>query len=424
MKDNCNARNMSEPNSGKIVSSLGEMEDNLSLLFNITLNLEQLSNNCLHTMNDISLSKIIKVSKSSTIFDEKTIYGHTALAISKLYLYSYALNPIILLIEEPHTSSESISLASNDDFSNMIKNSKNGNLFGIMLGQLDFCGEIVCNDGYLNFKRGWKQFVEGCGIETSDTLFLQPECNSNKIHTCVVADQETMSLNSIAEEVDKWSFFINCKLIQSPKRNDQESSFYGFEDYFEKAVIEEDDLFVISHMGNFEWILELFRKTGIGMMNSHKAATEVELFIPKKQRECWTESVNKAARLEESDRVEMNDIMDNNKVENNEEVEEHMKFRETLNSTHVDKNSHGVYIPKWINPQERSWIVGERVTLMTETSSCIVGLVINNNRARFSAKWNEFVRNNELKVKDDLVFTLVEDGGNISFVVGIICNLS
>ncbi|KAK1351258.1 hypothetical protein POM88_054533 [Heracleum sosnowskyi] len=342
MKDNCNARNMSEPNSGKIVSSLGEMEDNLSLLFNITLNLEQLSNNCLHTMNDISLSKIIKVSKSSTIFDEKTIYGHTALAISKLYLYSYALKPIILLIEEPHTSSESISLASNDDFSNMIKNSKNGNLFGIMLGQLDFYGEIVCNDGYLNFKRGWKQFVEGCGIETSDTLFLQPECNSNKIHTCVVADQETMSLNSIAEEVDKWSFFINCKLIQSPKRND----------------------------------------------------------------------------------LEMNDIMDNNKVENNEEVEEHMKFRETLNSTHVDKNSHGVYIPKWINPQERSWIVGERVTLMTETSSCIVCLVINNNRARFSAKWNEFVRNNELKVKDDLVFTLVEDGGNISFVVGIICNLS
>lgn len=58
-----------------------------------------------------------------------------------------------------------------------------------------------------------------------------------------------------------------------------ESSIYGFKDFFfQQATIEVDDVLVLTHTCKSEWFLELFRKNGIGMVNSHKPASEMKCF--------------------------------------------------------------------------------------------------------------------------------------------------
>lgn len=71
-------------------------------------------------------------------------------------------------------------------------------------------------------------------------------------------------------------------------------------------------------------------------------------------------------------------------------------------------------IPRYITPRNREWKAGDKVTLVTDNGNWPLGIVMSHGRARFSAGWNKFVRDNRLRNSQVLVFTLVEsDDGPI-----------
>lgn len=75
-------------------------------------------------------------------------------------------------------------------------------------------------------------------------------------------------------------------------------------------------------------------------------------------------------------------------------------------------------IPKHITPQNRAWVAGEQVSIRTPTGMWTVGIVFNSSGApRFSAGWNRFSRDNELRKNQMLVFTVEEEHDGIIFDV-------
>lgn len=57
-----------------------------------------------------------------------------------------------------------------------------------------------------------------------------------------------------------------------------------------------------------------------------------------------------------------------------------------------------------------NWKNGMQVTLLENRKTFNVGLNVVNNRARFSAGWNAFIREGNLKAGDRLEFKLSTDG--------------
>lgn len=95
----------------------------------------------------------------------------------------------------------------------MIKKSTNGNLFGVMLGQLDFCFEITLHNGRICFKKGWKKFVEGSEIETGDILFLQPDSETFKVRACLVADVEENKISNSKGILNSYYIWITYSVV-------------------------------------------------------------------------------------------------------------------------------------------------------------------------------------------------------------------
>ncbi|KAK1402618.1 hypothetical protein POM88_002223 [Heracleum sosnowskyi] len=349
-----------------------------------------LSSKCgdfLYDMNRLSLSKIRNVIEGSLTWEEKLRFDHMPLAISRFNLYSYSVKPIIITIEESHVCSESISMVGNEGFNNMIKHSTNENLFGVMLGQIEFCCKITYNDGHIVFGRGWKNFVEGSGIEIGDVLFLQPDMEIFKIRACLVSYLETNQIRSVKEDLPEFSFlsianmhsvekgiigvpgFLNFfvgHLIDEENRCilpdgvtvemtyvRDENCFHGFKGYFQQSAIEEEDFFVLYYRGKAEWFLELIRSNGIGILNSQNTLSEMEFecFVGSKFSSCQAMFEDMRSNAETSTKNQVNIPLDvaggnnaspNSVEENIEEDTDYFEFRETLTSTHVDRNSHGV----------------------------------------------------------------------------------
>ncbi|KAK1383336.1 hypothetical protein POM88_021071 [Heracleum sosnowskyi] len=94
-----------------------------------------------------------------------------------------------------------------------------------------------------------------------------------------------------------------------------------------------------------------------------------------------------------------------------------LEFSATLSKCHVHNRTQGVSIPRFIVPANKQWLVGERVLLRTDEGSWSIGLTVNDGRARFSAGWNKFARDNELKRRQNLVFNMIEGAEGIVFEV-------
>ncbi|WOG82287.1 hypothetical protein DCAR_0101450 [Daucus carota subsp. sativus] len=76
-----------------------------------------------------------------------------------------------------------------------------------------------------------------------------------------------------------------------------------------------------------------------------------------------------------------------------------------------------MFIPIAIHPPNRAWNKGDEVELRTEKGSWRLGMVLHGNRARLSAGWNKFARENEYKVDDVLSWQLMEENDTDVFVV-------
>lgn len=73
------------------------------------------------------------------------------------------------------------------------------------------------------------------------------------------------------------------------------------------------------------------------------------------------------------------------------------------------------YIPSHINPQNRKWTAGEKITLRTQRGEWTVVLAISNGRPRCSSDWKKFAKDNELKYNKTLPFTMI--GGKHNGVI-------
>ncbi|KAK1360893.1 hypothetical protein POM88_045367 [Heracleum sosnowskyi] len=86
-------------------------------------------------------------------------------------------------------------------------------------------------------------------------------------------------------------------------------------------------------------------------------------------------------------------------------------------SMDVDPRNKMLTIPSFINPANRQWMGGERILLRMEDEAWSVGLAVSNGRARFSARWNKFARENKLKRRQILVFNMDEVEAGVVFEV-------
>lgn len=73
------------------------------------------------------------------------------------------------------------------------------------------------------------------------------------------------------------------------------------------------------------------------------------------------------------------------------------------------------YIPIAVTPNGRRWEGGEKVTFRIGHRTWLITVVLSTGLPRFSAGWNKFVADNELKVNDNLIFTLVQEERQLIF---------
>lgn len=57
-----------------------------------------------------------------------------------------------------------------------------------------------------------------------------------------------------------------------------------------------------------------------------------------------------------------------------------------------------------------TWISGRQVIFRRNADTWNIGINVTNGRRRFSAGWNQFVRDNGLKENDEVLFSLQVDG--------------
>lgn len=70
------------------------------------------------------------------------------------------------------------------------------------------------------------------------------------------------------------------------------------------------------------------------------------------------------------------------------------------------------YIPPDIKPPRRKWMAYEKILLRTTNGEWFVGITITAGRARLSAGWNKFTKDNNLKYNQTLVFNLLPHDEN------------
>ena len=68
-----------------------------------------------------------------------------------------------------------------------------------------------------------------------------------------------------------------------------------------------------------------------------------------------------------------------------------------------------------MKPAGRDWMVGDEVTFVTNKGNWKIGIVISNGSPRFSAGWNFFIKDNNIKASNTLVFHMTEQDGTIVF---------
>lgn len=71
----------------------------------------------LKKLKKLSLSKIPDISKETTIWKDRLIASHRAMAISRMNLYSYMRNPLIMKLEQKHISADGVYVVSTFLFS-------------------------------------------------------------------------------------------------------------------------------------------------------------------------------------------------------------------------------------------------------------------------------------------------------------------
>nr|XP_017258259.1 PREDICTED: uncharacterized protein LOC108227556 [Daucus carota subsp. sativus] len=101
----------------------------------------------------------------------------------------------------------------------------------------------------------------------------------------------------------------------------------------------------------------------------------------------------------------------------NDMAENDLQFTITVSTLLIDKKTHGPFIPVVIHPPNRAWKKGDEVEIRTEKGSWRLGMVLHGNRARMSAGWNKFARDNEYQVDDVLSWQLIEENGTDVFIV-------
>lgn len=72
-------------------------------------------------------------------------------------------------------------------------------------------------------------------------------------------------------------------------------------------------------------------------------------------------------------------------------------------------------LPKDVSPLGRGWKSGKQVTCVTKNGRWKLGLILSNGCGRFSAGWNQFVRENKLTTGKTLVFNMVSNCDEVVF---------
>ncbi|XP_074327953.1 uncharacterized protein LOC141665869 [Apium graveolens] len=95
-------------------------------------------------------------------------------------------------------------------------------------------------------------------------------------------------------------------------------------------------------------------------------------------------------------------------------------FDVVLIRSNLDQNSHGVYIPPWIIPEDQEWVNVNKVRRIMNRRSWKVKVVCIYSKPRFSGGWDKFVNESKLSVHDKLRFKMIQEDDVVSFNVIVI----
>ncbi|XP_074361299.1 uncharacterized protein LOC141701568 [Apium graveolens] len=95
-------------------------------------------------------------------------------------------------------------------------------------------------------------------------------------------------------------------------------------------------------------------------------------------------------------------------------------FDVVLIRSNLDQNSHGVYIPPWIIPEDQEWVNINKVCLIMNRRSWKFRVVCIHSKPRFSGGWDKFMNESKLSVHDKLRFKMIQEDDVISFNVSVI----
>ncbi|WOH09637.1 hypothetical protein DCAR_0729095 [Daucus carota subsp. sativus] len=94
-----------------------------------------------------------------------------------------------------------------------------------------------------------------------------------------------------------------------------------------------------------------------------------------------------------------------------------LEFTTCLTGGNVDKKTHGLFIPQTIQPSCGVWKRTQKIKFITEKGVWDIGITNTEERPRFSAGWNKFIRDNGYKAGQMLNFRLVEHDDYADFII-------
>lgn len=392
-----------------------------------------------------------KNEKSTHSRMDEFIYGCNCLEVEK-YISIIAYNAIRNNPEE--FKIEVSGLENSEEMQHLVLRKELHNLYKywegmakifLTLALMEWEVELHWVDDTCKFGRGWYKFVKELDLSNGDVIFMHIIDSPHIVNTCILKKEDVSFEKEAGKKNGRSSFYkilypevIEDGYVVLPTLvgEDTEKMLCGSQKiiidgiawnirYHEKLrmIYALDEL--IEHFGLMVYDTIHFRLGLDGVLSARIYKMDgMKIIYSRPERTSRNRKCDDFFLFEEScedtdlEMEEVNARDDDpvtnagNNIDNVIEIAENnllYQFSERLIACHFDNKCHGVHIPRNIKFQNRDWNRGDCAKVRKTDGSWDPGIVLNNGKARFSAGWSKFVREQKLKKNDNLRFTLHED---------------
>ncbi|KAL1823422.1 hypothetical protein ACET3Z_010200 [Daucus carota] len=245
----------------------------------------------------------------------------------------------------------------------------------------------------LLFHSEWHDLVEDCKLAIGDKCLAVSTFAYQRFSLAVYHQNQATNCYQKGSVEGKGSlkWFKTGKLI------------FGLKDLLKKYEVEENNTMFFDYIGDSTFYASIYDSHGLEIFNDLTSKLALMSVLNYMAADVYV--------ISDSDDNEEQIIQANADPEN---YEGQYNFTVELLKSHVDKNYHGVFLPRDLLGLYKNWKKRTIVTLIMNSRAYRLAILRRQKTCRLGVGWNEFVLGNALEEGQKLLFTYT---GNATFAV-------